>query len=928
MNTNPLLRLRELGQSIWLDSIGRGMLFSGEFASHINEDGILGVTSNPSIFEKAIVESHDYDDSIRAASLEGKTSKEIYEALTILDIQKAADLFYETFEKTWGQDGFVSLEVSPHLAYDTARTITEARKLWKLVARSNVLIKVPATAQGVPAIKQLISEGINVNVTLLFGLDRYSEVIEAYISGLEKRIAEGKSVMGITSVASFFLSRIDLAVDPLLVPDSTLRGQTAIASAKIAYQKYKSVFDSERFTKLKNQGAKTQRLLWASTSTKNANDSDIKYVEALIGPETIDTVPLKTLDAYRDHGDPASRLENGVSEACHSLELLSEMDIDLKKVTHQLEDDGVQKFSSAFDKLMTSLEVKRKETLADSDKNQSLTVTNCPDSVKKRIAQLNSENFSKRIWEKDPSLWKSDGANQAMIKKSLGWLQIAEKMEGHLENEIKEFAQEIRKSGFEHVVHMGMGGSSLAPLVFARTFSSQDGLPLTVLDTTDPLTIKKIEKSIPLERTLFIVASKSGTTAEPIAFKDYFYERVRLIKGEKVGENFIAITDPNTPLAKAAEYQRFRRIFLNDPEIGGRYSALSYFGLVPAALMGINISEILVSALESVHSSNTFTSSHNSPALVLGAVLGEMALQKRNKVTLLIEKPISTLGLWLEQLMAESTGKEGKGLVPISDEPVGLPAAYGEDRLFIYVTIKDTTCALKKTVSALKKGGQPVVTIELVNKFDVGQEFFQWEFATAVAGSIFGINAFNQPNVQESKDNTDRLLSQTAGHLNFEKPKLVEGSLSFYSDLNATSGTDFISQFIKSSKPGDYVALMAFLPEDSSTYKILQTIRKNLRDKLGYGPRFLHSTGQLHKGGPNTGLFIQLTANDSPEDSIEMSIPGKSYTFGNFKKAQAQGDLEALHKHGRRAIRIHLGGNIEKGLRELKGLVTSALRSK
>ncbi len=940
MKTNPLVELHRFGQSIWFDFIRKGMLLSGEFQKLITEDGVLGVTSNPSIFEKAITGSHDYDDAIRAASLEGKTSKEIYQLLTVGDVQRAADLFLPVFERLKGEDGFVSLEVSPHLAHDTDGTIREARTLWAAASRPNVLIKVPATAQGIPAIKQLISEGINVNVTLLFGLDRYFDVIEAYISGLERRIQEGNSVRDITSVASFFLSRIDVLVDPLLekLPRdkdqhsrnaSQLRGKVAIASAKIAYQKYKDVFNGERFRKLKNQGAKTQRLLWASTSTKDPSESDVKYVEELIGAETVNTLPLETLNAYRDHGKPASRLETDIPQATTTLECLNEAGIDLRRVTQQLEDEGVNKFSRAFDKLMTALEVKRKKTLTESTETQTLNLADYGKAVQERIQLLKDDDFCQRLWRKDASLWKSDEASQAQIKNSLGWLHIADKMEDALDDEIRQFTKEIREAGFEHVLHMGMGGSSLAPLVFARTFSCKDGLPLTVLDTTDPATIKKIEESIPIDKTLFIVASKSGTTAEPLAFKDYFYERVKEVKGNKAGENFVAITDPNSPLVTEAQNQGFRRIFLNAPDIGGRYSALSYFGLIPAALMGVNISEILIRALQISHASAPSVPGQDSPALVLGAALGEMARQGRNKVTLIADKSLTTLGFWLEQLMAESTGKEGTGLIPVSDEPLGSPSVYGEDRLFVHLTVRDSVEGLLRSgADALRQSGQPMITVEMSDLFDIGQEFFRWEFATALAGSILEINAFDQPNVQESKDNTDRLLSQAAEEIHRKTPNLItEGELTFFS-TTPTSGTALFAQFLKQAKRGDYVALMAYLPETLRTYEWLQTIRMNLRDglrlatTLGYGPRFLHSTGQLHKGGPNTGLFIQLTA----DDASDVSIPEKPYTFGTFKQAQAQGDLEALHKHGRRAMRIHLGQDIEKALFELDRITNEALR--
>jgi len=931
MKKSPLLKIREFGQSIWLDFIRRGMLLSGEFQVLISDDGLLGVTSNPSIFEKSITGSHDYDQAIRDASLQQKNSKEIYEMLTIPDIQKAADLFRPTFVKTKGRDGFVSLEVSPHLARDTEGTIVEARRLWKTVARSNVMIKVPATIQGLPAIKQLISEGINVNATLLFSLERYNAVAEAYISGLEIRAREHKPLEGIASVASFFLSRIDIAVDALLPTSSGLRGQAAIASAKVAYQDYKDLFSTERFERLKKRGAQSQRLLWASTSTKDPHDSDVKYVEALIGPETVNTLPLETLNAYRDHGNPSSRLEDEISEARKTLKALPERGIDLKEVTAQLEEEGLRKFSVAFDKLMTALELKRQKIVSDAPAKVAITLSNCSDAVQKRLALLDDENYCGRVWRKDTSLWKTDPVAQAQIKKSLGWLHIAEKMEESLKSEIEDFVTEIRQAGFEHVVHMGMGGSSLAPLVFARTFSSDEGLPLTVLDTTDPVTIKKLEDSIPLEKTLFIVASKSGTTAEPLAFKDYFYEKVRALKGTEAGENFVAITDPGTPLVKMAKEQGFRKVFFGALDIGGRYSALSYFGLVPAALMGVNIREILSRALQAEHSAVSCDPGVHSSSLILGAVLGEMNQQKKDKVTLLVDEPLVTIGLWLEQLMAESTGKEGKGLIPISNEPLGEVSIYGEDRLFVHLSVKNPlNLSLKAGIEALIKAGHPVVTLEISDLWDLGKEFFEWEFATAVAGSILAINAFDQPNVQESKDNTDRLLAQISQHRPLEKPKVLEGVLGFYTSLPGTSGKNILGQFLELIFPGDYLALMAFLPESKQTSERLLRLRTKLRDSLklattlGYGPRFLHSTGQLHKGGPATGVFLQLTA----DDVLDLAIPGRVYSFSEFKQAQAEGDLQALRKHGDRVMRIHLGRDSERGFSELEGLLDNILRSK
>ncbi len=802
MNKNPLLDLESHGQSIWLDYLRRNALDNGELKQWIEQDGVGGLTSNPSIFEKAIAGSHDYDNSIRAMALEGKSIEEIYEALTVEDIQRAADLFRPTYERLQGGDGFASLEVSPRLAHDTAGTVQEAHRLWAAVNRPNIFIKVPSTKEGLPAIRQLIGEGINVNITLLFGLPRYREVAEAYISGLEILASQGKPLERVASVASFFLSRIDVLVDPMLEKLKTegepaeematsLHGQAAIASARVAYQLYKEIFGSDRFQKLAQKGARTQRVLWASTGTKNPEYSDVKYVESLIGSDTINTVPIETLDAYRDHGKPASRIEEGVQDAYDVLEGLGQTGIDIDQVTQQLEDEGVTKFNKALDQLTASLNEKREATFKEPLDRQSFHLGEYEKAAKTQLADLEKAQFGSRMWRKDASLWKSDPSNQGEIRNGLGWLYVAEKMVENL-RELEAFKADVLEACFEHVLVLGMGGSSLTPLVFERTFDWQKGaLPLTVLDSTDPETIRRIEQGLSIKNTLFIVSSKSGTTAEPLAFGEYFYEKVKKIKGEKAGENFCVITDPETPLAKLAVERGYRKVFLNFADIGGRYSALSYFGMVPAILMGIDVSELLERSLRMLHACYSSVPAEENPGLQLGAALGGLAkAHKRYKVTFILPEKLSPLGMWLEQLIAESTGKEGTGLLPVTGEPIGKPEVYGQDRVFVHIRMKEAPEeALERSVAALSEAGQPVISIYLDDMLDLGQEFFRWEIATATAGAILGINAFDQPNVQESKDNTNRLLAvaSTEGKLPDEKPSLVKTPLKLYFEGKAST---------------------------------------------------------------------------------------------------------------------------------------------
>lgn len=936
METNPLIRIQDFGQSIWLDFIRRGTIISGELKQLITRDGVRGVTSNPAIFEKAINGSSDYTAAVRSLALAGKSVVDIYETLVVEDIRHAADQFRPLYDQLDGRDGFVSLEVSPLLARDTEGTIAEARRLWRLLDRPNVFIKVPATQEGILAIRQLISEGINVNVTLLFGLERYREVAEAYISGLEGAASSGRPLASIASVASFFLSRIDVLVDGVLEKTIAsggreaevakgLIGETAIASAKIAYQMYKEIFSSDRWGRLVDKGALPQRLLWASTSTKNPVYSDVKYIEPLIGPDTVNTLPLEALNAYRDHGNPAHRLQQDLQRAREVLRIMVEVGVDLREIAQQLEDEGIEKFSTPFKSLMSGLEEKRQEALSRPIAEQRLQLGEYDEMVGNRMSRLEIEAFAARMWRKDATLWKDDLAAGKLISNSLGWLHVAEKVVGGVP-QLEAFVRELKDAGFTHVVHMGMGGSSLAPLVMQRSFARTNGLSLTVLDTTDPATILRIEREIPLENALFIIASKSGTTAEPLAFGDYFYDKLKALKGARAGENFLAITDPGTQLEELAHGRKFRRIFVNFKDIGGRYSALSYFGMVPAALAGVPIAELLERALSMAHVSASCIAAGENPSLALGAAIGELALTGRDKLTFVTSEALEGFDMWLEQLIAESTGKESTGILPVAGEEIGGPFSYGDDRVFAYVKLENEVDEYRDAkVSSLVGAGHPVITIRLKDVADIGQEFFRWEFATAVAGAVLGINPFDQPNVQESKDNTNRLLEQVRrdGKLPVEAPSARHGSLRVFADQHGQSAEQLISSLFRNGRPGDYLAIQAYLTETQQIHSTLQDIRFVLRDRLrlattlGYGPRFLHSTGQYHKGGPNTGIFLQITADES-EDA---PIPGRPYTFGVLKQAQALGDLQALRKHKRRVMRIHLSDGVTRGLSELKEIV-------
>nr|MBI3613000.1 bifunctional transaldolase/phosoglucose isomerase [Nitrospirota bacterium] len=947
---NPLVQLREFGQSPWYDYIRRGLITSGELKALVDNDGLMGVTSNPSIFEKAIGGSTDYNQALKQIASSVTGIKEIYETLAVRDIQDAADLMHPVYEQSQTRDGYVSLEVSPDLAYNTQGTLDEAVRLHKAVGRDNVMIKVPATVEGIPAIEYLLSQGINVNVTLLFGVDMYEQVAWAYVSGLEKLAAKKGDIRKSASVASFFISRIDTLVDSLLeakLKEATapmdkaalqnLMGKVAVANAKMAYLKFQEVFFSPRFQALREKGAKVQRLLWASTGTKNPKYPDTYYVDELIGPDTVNTMPAATFNAFRDHGKLRNSLVEGIEEARETMDLLADCKIDMREVSQKLLADGAKLFVDSFDQLMGVISRKREELLGAKLSRQTYALGAFDAGVQARLKDLRKQGFVRRLWAKDPSLWHQDPGHQKIIRNALGWLHVTEQQVHHLPR-IKSVAESVRAAGFKHALLLGMGGSSLCPEVFKMTFGVVPGYPeLHVLDSTVPAQVRSFEKRVDLAKTLCIVSSKSGSTTEPMVFYRYFFDRMRQVKGDKAGENFIAITDPGSMLESLAKESKFRDILPGVPEIGGRYSALSNFGIVPAAIMGVNVEHLLYRAERMRHSCDSCVPPEDNPGVMLGVVMGELAKQGRDKVTFITSPTISDLGAWLEQLLAESTGKEGKGLIPIDDETLGPPDVYGSDRLFAYIRYTaGADPGQDAKVAALEKAGHPVVRIELADLINLGEEFFLWEIATAVAGALIGINAFDQPNVQESKDYTKNFLDEYKknGRLPEEEPILAADGVKIYGDAanrEALKGAATLDAALKAHlarvKAGDYVALNAYVERTDASHQALQGIRLRVRDKkkvattLGYGPRFLHSTGQLHKGGPNSGFFIQVTS----DDAQDLPIPGEPYTFGVLKAAQALGDFVCLGKRNRRAIRVHLGVDVNAGLKKLQAAVEKVL---
>jgi transaldolase / glucose-6-phosphate isomerase len=878
-----LAALTAAGTSVWLDQIRRSLITSGELERLERELSLRGVTSNPAIFEKAILGSTDYDEQIEELAAKGMDAREIYDEIAILDVQLACDVLRGVWEEADHGDGFVSLEVEPGFAHDTEATIKQAREYWERVDRPNLMIKIPGTEAGVPAIEETIASGINVNVTLLFSVESYSAIAEAYIRGMERRHEAGES-RDIHSVASFFVSRVDTEVDKRLAAlgRGDLRGIAAVANARAAYMRFKELFRGERFAALSEAGAPVQRPLWASTGVKDPLYPETKYVDSLVAPDTVNTMPMPTLlacaEALEVTGPTADQDPSG------DLERLADAGIDMADVTKTLLQQGIDKFVEPFDELIGGIELTREGIVTSRPKTlKSVLPDDLEPPIVERVDRAQAERVAERVWARDESLWGGPGV--AEIGNRLGWLTISEKLLEHA-GELHEFAQKAKADGLEHAVLLGMGGSSLGPEVIRRSYGDvPGGMRLHVLDSTDPGTVLATERAIDLDKTLFIVSSKSGGTVETLSHMRYFYERTG---GD--GSRFCAVTDPGSPLVDIALERGFRHVFENDPDIGGRYSVLSYFGLVPAALMGVNVEAMLHRAQVAEQNCAQYDSPQSNSGLWLGCLEGELALRGRDKLTFVVSDPISSFGLWVEQLIAESTGKEGRGILPVADEPLGDPDAYGDDRVFAYLRNEDEPDEeLDAAIEALGRAGHPTVTGRITGgASDLGRIFFFAEFATAVAGWALGINSFDQPNVQEAKDNTARILKEGL-------PDEDPGSL---------------DELLASAAPPKYIAILGYVTPSEEYDDAASELRAALRERtkcattFGYGPRYLHSTGQYHKGGPANGLFIQLYQ----PGTEDVEIPEAGYSFEHLKHAQALGDMKTLRAHGLQVVRIEVDG--------------------
>jgi transaldolase/glucose-6-phosphate isomerase len=976
-SNTPVFEAHAQGQSIWLDNISRDLLLSGELRRWVEHEGIRGVTSNPSIFEKAIAKTSDYDPSTRALIAQGAgDALDVFEKLAFADIQLGCDVLRPVWEESGGRDGFVSLEVSPHLAFDTEGTIAEAHRFAKAVTRENLLIKVPATPEGIPAIQALIADGISINVTLLFAIDAYEAVHEAYIAGLETRLARGHSVSGIASVASFFISRIDAAVglhiEAALENETreeqrerlkALNAKVAIANAKLAYANFRETLSGDRWARLAAAGADPQRVLWASTGTKDPALPKTLYVDELIGNHTVNTLPDATLAAFRAEGTVRDVLGSDPkplkAEAQAVLSELDALGISLEAITDELLTKGCALFSDAFDGLLLSVETKRQQLVGSALASTRYSLGDAQSDVEAAQQSWQAEGQSRKLWNRKASIFSdADEANW------MGWLDLPQ-ASPEVAIGYPALREAIRGHEAETVVVVGMGGSSLWPDVLGRTLHSAtqgavagtDGASpngrtraLRVLDTTVPDAIESIVGELDLEHCLFFISSKSGSTIEANALFEFLYARLVAAVGENAaGRHFVAITDPGSSLEKLATEKRFLGIALGRPDVGGRFSALSPFGLLPAEAMGLDPEALLARARTMSAACAAFVSPELNPGVGLGTTLGVLARQGRDKLTLSVSPELDAFTDWIEQLVGESTGKGGQGIVPIAGEALSDPARYANDRVFVDIALAgDATFTDRNArLDALEAAGHPVIRIEIADPLDLVQEVFRWEMATAVAGALLGLNPFDQPDVESAKIASRELMTQTGqgGGLPGQKADLEADGVRLFiapalRDASRSAGGDaqaLMKAFIDSLEATDTFVINAFLEDTPSVRIALQSLRevignsRHVATTLDFGPRYLHSTGQLQKGGPSRIMGLQLWQGASARTGADaargetLAIPGLGGDFDTLVEAQAVGDFKVLCDRDRRMIGIDVGIDAAATLAKLTSWIEGAL---
>ncbi len=926
---------------LWYHNLTRALLDSYPLAAL----PISSFTTHLARLERAVGEGEAYD-----AALSQDTECDPHSCLRSLlveDVQRAADLLRPHFNAEWSS-GVVSVDLSPLEAEEPAARLEAARSLFHLIDRPNVLIKLPAQPELLTIFEQMLYEGINVHCTHVYNAATYEAVAECYLRALERRALEELPLGGVFSVIGFHISAVDEVVDRQLQnniraaqarselarvsANADLLGKIGVANANNVYRRSRDIFNSERFARLRAKGALPQRLLWTDIAPISPLQAPTHYIECLNHAEALLLLEPELLESLGEGENDAMPRTAALREAPEVLTRLAAVGIDLDLVARQLQGDAEELYEDAFTKLIARVDGKRKLLSSGFIRRQTLILGQYQTPVETELRRLRAQKSITRTWAGDASLWTDAPDEAALIERRLGWLTLP--TDGRIDlARLRAARDESQREGWQHIVMLGMGGANITAETLYAIFGQQAGFPaLLTLDSTDPMAIRDVAAQIDLSRTCFVVASKSGSTLETLAMLHYFYAGCAEVTTQP-GAHFIAITDPDTPLADEAQKLAFRAIYYNPTDMAGRYATLSYFGTLPAALLGLDFEHLLERAAEMALACGANVMGNNHPGLWLGTVMGVLARRGLDKLTLLCSPEIASFGAWAEQLIAESSGKEDKGIIPISGGTIGLPHDYDDDRLMVYLRVDGSSHNPDEAVQMLQEAGHPLVILNLRDVYDIGAEFFRWQFAAAAAGIVLGINPFDEPAVEESKQNTQRLLDAYVeqGQLPEAPPAFTEDGVRLFADestaallnqlrlqqsFHTTELSGMIAAFLRLARSGDYVGLLAYLPPRPEHLAALEDFRRQLRHvlqravTLGLGPRYLHSTGQLHKAGCDKGVFIQFTVDD-PEP---LPIPNMPFSFSVLKQAQAAGDYEALQGRGRRIIRLHLGADVGAGL--------------
>ena len=908
-----LKALADAGVSIWLDDLSRERIETGNLADLVKNSSVVGVTTNPTIFAGALADGERYDAQVtELAAAAGDVDQALIDRaifeITTTDVRQACDVLMDTFEATGGADGRVSIEVSPELASDTDATVASAKELWKAVDRPNLFIKIPATTEGAPAITTVLAEGISVNVTLIFGLERYQAVMDAYLEGLERARDNGKDLSKIQSVASFFVSRVDSEVDKRLDASGghdDLKGKAAVANARLAYQLYEKTFAGERFKALAADGANAQRPLWASTGVKNPDYSDTMYVDQLIVANTVNTMPEKTMQAFADHGevhgDAVTTQYDSATQVMADLEAAGNR---LRRRHRRPGEGGCREVREVLERAAGHRSRPARERRPVSETLEVAATGGAAEAIAAHVPPLVEEGFAGRLFDQDPTLWGPEAESESKVR--LAWVGL-HRSSRPLVGEIAALRSELNDAGLDHIVLCGMGGSSLAPEVICATY----GVELTVLDSSNPDQVRAAVADR-LDRTVVVVSSKSGSTVETDSQRRAYIQAFTDAGIDPVSR-IVIVTDPGSPLDERSRADGYR-VVNADPHVGGRYSALTAFGLVPSGLAGADIAALLDEA-EVVHDLLAEDDAAN-PGLRLGAAIaGTDPL--RNKLVLVDEgSGLTGFADWAEQLIAESTGKQGTGILPVvvADDSAPEVALPPHDVTVARITPDQDDSPADAAAVDGSTGSDVSVTGKL------GAQLLLWEVATAVAGRLLGINPFDQPDVESAKNAARGMLE---GSADTTPADLTDGPV----ELRALGGDwlggaddlrSAVAALLDQLDPErGYVAVMAYL--DRLALADLADVRRTLavRTKrpvtFGWGPRFLHSTGQFHKGGPAEGVYLQITG----EPAEDLPVPGQEFSFGTLVAAQSAGDAQVLADHDRPVLRLHLT-DLDAGLAAVK----------